>query len=159
VTLRVVTLGAGYFARFHHDGWRRIDGVEHAGVADGDPATGAAHRDLAELLALEPDIVDIATPPPSHAPAIRAALAARPRAVICQKPFCTSPEEARAVTGAAEDAGVPLIVHENFRFQPWWRAAPWAGCRPSRTASAPATAGGRTRTAPASPTSSACRAS
>lgn len=122
MTLRVVTLGAGYFARFHHDGWRRIDGVELAGVADADPATGAAHRDLAELLALGPDIVDIATPPPSHAPAIRAALAARPRAVICQKPFCTSPEEARAVTGAAEDAGVPLIVHENFRFQPWWRA-------------------------------------
>jgi predicted dehydrogenase len=120
--LRVVTLGAGYFAQFHHDGWRRIPGVDLAGVADADPESGAPHRDLKELLALRPDIVDIATPPASHAAAIRAALRARPRAILCQKPFCASLPLAEAVAAEAEAAGVPLVVHENFRFQPWWRA-------------------------------------
>jgi predicted dehydrogenase len=127
MSLRVVVLGAGYFSRFHIDGWRRIDRAELIGVADRDVgkarATGApAYHGLPALLELRPDIVDIVLPPEGHADAIRTALAARPRAVICQKPFCTSPEEAGEMADLARDAGVPLIVHENFRFQPWYRA-------------------------------------
>lgn len=122
MTLRVGLLGLGYFAQFHRDAWRRIAGATLVATADADPAKEATHRDLAGLLSESLDVVDIATPPPTHAAAIREALAARPRVIVCQKPFCTSLEEAEAVTAEAEAAGVPLVVHENFRFQPWWRA-------------------------------------
>ena len=117
---RVGLLGLGYFARFHLDAWARLGCA--VATADADPAKGADHPSLDALLATAPEVVDIATPPPTHAGAVRAALAARPRLVVCQKPFCTSLEEARALTEEAEAAGVPLVVHENFRFQPWWRA-------------------------------------
>ena len=119
--LRVGLLGLGYFAQFHRDGWARIEGAELVATCDADPAKGADHTDPTALLAQDLDILDIATPPPTHAATIRAALPARPRVVICQKPFCTSLDEARSVTGDAAEAGVPLVIHENFRFQPWFR--------------------------------------
>ncbi len=126
--IRVACLGAGYFSQFHLDGWRRLSQVELVGVADRDPdraaASGAPAFNDAEtmLTATRPDILDIILPPPGHAEAIRAGLAHGVRAIICQKPFCTSPQEARAMADLAESAGIPLIVHENFRFQPWYRA-------------------------------------
>ncbi|KIT16166.1 Gfo/Idh/MocA family protein [Jannaschia aquimarina] len=122
MTLRVGLLGLGYFAQFHQEAWGRIDGADLVASADADPGKQADHRSLAGLLGERLDIVDIATPPHTHADAIRAALRARPRAVICQKPFCISLEDATAVTDEAEATDVALIVHENFRFQPWFRA-------------------------------------
>lgn len=79
------------------------------------------YEDAEQLLANEsPDIVDLVVPPPAHAKLIRAAL--KPgRLIICQKPFCVSLAEAEAITQAAKDAGTTVIVHENFRFQPWYR--------------------------------------
>lgn len=126
MSLRIVCLGAGYFSQFHIGGWQRIVGANLVGVADSSlekaRASGApAFDDIDALLATNPDIVDIILPPAAHAEAIRKALARRPRAIICQKPFCTSLQEAREITQLAEDAGVPLVVHENFRFQPWYR--------------------------------------
>jgi len=43
--------------------------------------------------------------------------------VICQKPLAPTYAEAEQVVNAAQRAGVPLIVHENFRWQPWYREA------------------------------------
>ncbi|WP_371154486.1 Gfo/Idh/MocA family protein [Jannaschia sp. 2305UL9-9] len=120
--LRVGLLGLGYFAQFHREAWGRIDGATLVATADADPAKGGDHHDLDGLLTADLDILDIATPPATHARTIRAALPRALRAIICQKPFCTSPEEAAAVTAEARAAGVTLIVHENFRFQPWFRA-------------------------------------
>ncbi|MEO1294188.1 MAG: Gfo/Idh/MocA family oxidoreductase, partial [Pseudomonadota bacterium] len=42
-------------------------------------------------------------------------------AVICQKPFCGGIEGGRRAAARAEADGRPLVVHENFRFQPWYR--------------------------------------
>ncbi|GIT90391.1 NADH-dependent dehydrogenase [Jannaschia pagri] len=122
MTLRVGLLGLGYFAQFHREAWGRIDGATLAATADANPETGATYASLEALLGHGIDLLDIATPPPTHAAAIRAALPHGLRAIICQKPFCTSMEEAQAVTAEAEAAAVPLIVHENFRFQPWFRS-------------------------------------
>ncbi|WP_425092279.1 Gfo/Idh/MocA family protein [Tropicimonas sp. S265A] len=128
MTLRVACLGAGYFAQFHHDAWRRIDGAELSAVADRNPGLAArsgaaAYADLGVMLRVqEPDVLDIVTPPSTHADAIREALTAGVRAIICQKPFCETLQEARAVAAEADAADVPLIIHENFRFQPWYRA-------------------------------------
>ena len=128
MTLRVACLGAGYFAQFHHDGWHRNLDTDLVAVCDLDldAAKGAgvsAFSDLGEMLEqIKPDILDIITPPPTHADAILSGLRARVRAVICQKPFCADLVQAKEVAALAKTMGIPLIVHENFRFQPWYRA-------------------------------------
>lgn len=124
---RVACLGAGYFSQFHFDAWSRIEEVELVGIANrnidkarqtGHPAFG----DLEQMLeATSPDLLDIITPPETHLAAIRAALDHGVKAIICQKPFCASLEDARTAVSLAEEADIPLIVHENFRFQPWYR--------------------------------------
>ncbi|MEM7509241.1 MAG: Gfo/Idh/MocA family oxidoreductase [Pseudomonadota bacterium] len=127
--LRVACIGAGYFSQFHYDAWARISGCVLVGACDPDAAAREAHapgvagfRDAEAMLAeIQPDIVDIITPPPTHRALLGLALKARPRAIICQKPFCTGLAEARALAEQAETAGVPVVVHENFRFQPWYR--------------------------------------
>ncbi|WP_299141640.1 Gfo/Idh/MocA family oxidoreductase [uncultured Tateyamaria sp.] len=127
MTLRVACLGAGYFSQFHYDAWHRIADAQVVGACDRDAAraqaTGApAFTDLAQMLTnTAPDLLDIILPPPAHAEAIRTALAHGVRWIICQKPFCTDMDEARAIVAEAEAAGATLIVHENFRFQPWYR--------------------------------------
>ncbi|MDU8926276.1 Gfo/Idh/MocA family oxidoreductase [Alisedimentitalea sp. MJ-SS2] len=125
--LKVGCIGAGYFSRFHYDAWSRVDGVVLAASVDRDiaaaRATGlAAYDDPGRMLAeVMPDIVDIITPPPTHLALIRQALAAGPMLVICQKPFCLGIEEAREAEQLSHEAGIPVVVHENFRFQPWYR--------------------------------------
>ena len=125
--LRVAGLGAGYFSRFHYDAWQRLDRVELAGVADRDLAKAeavgvAAFNDPGAMLSeLAPDLVDIVTPPETHLEMIALSISAGARAVICQKPFCGTLAQARQGVALAAEAGVFLIVHENFRFQPWYR--------------------------------------
>lgn len=126
--LKVGCIGAGYFSRFHYDAWARLPGVVPVAAVDRDLAkaqdTGlAAYDDAARMLSEQrPDIVDIITPPPAHLSMIKLALSAGVRAIICQKPFCTSLTEAEEAAKLAGAAGIPLLVHENFRFQPWYRA-------------------------------------
>lgn len=126
--LRVACAGAGYFSQFHLGSWTRMDKVALVGACDQDlakaRATGLpAFTDIAEMLAqVRPDLLDIILPPTTHAAAIEAALAAGVRWIICQKPFCTDLAEAKASVAAAKAAGATVVVHENFRFQPWYRA-------------------------------------
>lgn len=125
--LSVACLGAGYFARFHHDAWQRLDGVSLIACCDSDLAraravSSAAYDDLGAMLdAVTPDILDIATPPGTHVSSVMRALEAGVETIICQKPFCESLQQATELTAAASAAGALLIVHENFRFQPWFR--------------------------------------
>ncbi|MEL6337684.1 MAG: Gfo/Idh/MocA family oxidoreductase [Pseudomonadota bacterium] len=135
--LRVLLVGAGYFAKFHLEGWRDIAETEPVGLCDLDAARarmlaadvcGPDHgmtigADVASLIAeTQPDIVDIAAPPAAHLAMIEAAYAApTTRAVICQKPFCGGLEGGRQAAALATADGRPLVVHENFRFQPWYR--------------------------------------
>ena len=132
--LRVALAGAGYFSAFHADAWRRNPEAELVGIAD--PDLGKAQRlaeaegtadcavftDAGAMFArLAPDIVDIAAPPSVHLDLIVAALEADPAAIVCQKPFCGDLAQARRAVSLARDRGRLLIVHENFRFQPWYR--------------------------------------
>lgn len=126
-SLKVACLGAGYFSQFHYGAWARIDGVELVGACDLDLSaaqnTGLrAFSDLPEMLAAtRPDILDVIVPPPGHSAAIKHALAQGVPTIICQKPFCRDLQEAETITALAEAAGALLIVHENFRFMPWYR--------------------------------------
>jgi D-apiose dehydrogenase len=127
--LRVAGIGAGYFSRFHYDAWSRLEGVELAAVCDRERAKAlevadlhgcAAFDDAAAMLdSIRPDLVDIVTPPATHRELIALA-AARGLPMICQKPLAPTLAEARALVETAERAGVLLVAHENFRFQPWY---------------------------------------
>ncbi|WP_336054939.1 Gfo/Idh/MocA family protein [Nitratireductor sp. CH_MIT9313-5] len=132
MTLSVAVIGAGYFAGFHVEAWQRNPDVELKALIDLDRSKaeylltehGARQAVVAKRLPDEGgfDIIDIAAPPVAHAELVRQALRTDARAIICQKPFCTSLEEAEAVTDEARQAGKLLVIHENFRFQPWYRA-------------------------------------
>lgn len=128
--LSVAVAGLGYFSQFHLAAWARDPRVTLVGATDPDPARRAWAVDtfgvpvfdtLTDLLdQSDPDILDIVAPPPAHAQLVTEAL--RPgRVVICQKPFCTSLAEAETLADRAEAAGTTLLIHENFRFQPWYR--------------------------------------
>ena len=134
--LRVAAVGAGYFSQFQYLGWSNMarDGqVEVVGLANRDLAKAkdlAKRFDVAQVFGnieelldkTKPDLVDIITSPPTHRDFVRAA-AERGIAAICQKPFGVDYADAAAITEMAEAAGVPLIVHENFRWEPWYREA------------------------------------
>lgn len=77
---------------------------------------------LAMVQALRPDIVDITAPPDTHLALIRA-LAPHVPHILCQKPFCGGVDGAREAIAIAADHGCRLAVHENVRYQPWYRAA------------------------------------
>jgi predicted dehydrogenase len=74
------------------------------------------------LDATRPDLLDIVTPPAAHL-ALLGAAAQRGVDVICQKPLGGDLANARAMVRQAEAAGITLVVHENFRFMPWYREA------------------------------------
>jgi predicted dehydrogenase len=129
--LRGVCIGAGYFSHFQYEAWRRIPEVAIVAFSNRDPVKAAAitrqfgltklYADYREMFDVEkPDFVDIITPPPSHA-GICAEAARRGIHIICQKPLAPTLAEARALVADAAAHGVRLMVHENFRFQPWSR--------------------------------------
>ncbi|RME72394.1 MAG: gfo/Idh/MocA family oxidoreductase [Verrucomicrobia bacterium] len=131
--LRGVAVGAGYFSHFQYDAWARLPGVEITALCNRNQerarATAARHgvprvyrwEDLDRMLDEEkPDFIDIITPPETHLDIVRRA-AARGIAIICQKPLAPTLEEARTVVAAAREAGVRFLVHENWRWQPWYR--------------------------------------
>lgn len=128
MTTRICIAGSGFFSQFHYDAWSRL-GVEVVGICSldreqarevGAPFPDAkVFSDFERMLEeTQPDLVDIVTPPPTHLSFIEAALH-RGIATICQKPFCGSLQAAETAAALAKTTKVPLIVHENFRFQPW----------------------------------------
>ncbi|MEI9405723.1 Gfo/Idh/MocA family oxidoreductase [Mesorhizobium argentiipisi] len=125
--LRGALIGCGFFAVNQMHGWRDIDGASIVAICDRDPERlrivgdqfGIARRysDAAEMFAGETlDFVDIATTVGSHRPLVEMAAANRVP-VICQKPFAPTLADAKAMVKACAEAGVPLMVHENFRWQ------------------------------------------
>lgn len=115
-------IGCGFFAANHLAAWQLLDGVEVVAVCDRDPAKarwdGAkGYDDAAAMLASETlDFVDIITTVESHRPLVEL-VAGHGLPVICQKPFALDRTDAEAMVEACAKAGVPLMVHENFRWQ------------------------------------------
>ena len=134
--LRGALVGCGFFARYHAHAWGEVEGARLVAVCDRDEkrARDFAHTfnvehvytDVVTMLEDENenkkiDFVDIATPPDTHEALVKAA-ARRGVPVICQKPLAPSLEAARAMVAACVEAGVPFMVHENFRWQTPMRA-------------------------------------
>jgi predicted dehydrogenase len=125
--LRGTVIGCGFFAENHLNAWATIPDVELVAVCDLDPAkaesakqrfgAGKAYTDAAAMLReTKPDFVDIATTVPSHRPLVELAASLKVPAIV-QKPFAPTLADCEAMVKACAEAGVPLMVHENFRFQ------------------------------------------
>lgn len=127
--LKVAVVGLGYFAEFHLDAWTELKGSRLVALSDFSAERRAwanekygiiASDDAVDVMASDPDIIDIVTPPPSHFDLIKK-LAAKDKIIICQKPFCLSVEQAEEAIALANERGCRIFIHENFRFQPWYR--------------------------------------
>ena len=122
-----VVVGTG-FGCYTHVRALRAAGFDVLALVGRDPAktaeraalfeVPAALTSLDEALALAGvDAVTIATPPHTHAPLARQAIAAG-RHVLCEKPFAADTEEAKVVLDAAESAGVVHLLGTEFRWDP-----------------------------------------
>jgi predicted dehydrogenase len=124
-------IGAGFFAQFHADGWKRVEGARIVAVADTDRDRARAFADQWDIPAIyddaagmldreKPDFADIVTRPETHLALVRMA-AERGLHIVCQKPMAPTVDECREMVRLARGAGVRLMIHENWRWQPWYR--------------------------------------
>lgn len=129
--LRGAIIGAGYFSQFQYEAWTRIPEVSMVAASNRTLAKAEekcreyeiprAYSDWKEMIDLEkPDFVDIITPPPTHSE-ICQYLAERDIHIICQKPLAPTYEESAAMAERAASSNSRFMVHENFRWQPWYR--------------------------------------
>jgi predicted dehydrogenase len=130
--LRFAVFGAGFWSNFQLAAWGELPGVRCVAIADLDRAkaesiaarlgVAAVYDDPRRLLDHEHvDFVDIITDVDSHFPLVRLSAEHRLPA-ICQKPLAPTLDQARAMVAACAQAGVPLLVHENWRWQTPLRA-------------------------------------
>ncbi len=126
-----VAVGAGYFSHFQYEAWSRIPEVAITALCNRNQQSGielqkkyniACHyTDYRTMIDEEqPDFIDIITPPESHLEICQYA-AKNGVAIICQKPLAPTFEEGKELVAFVKQKGVPFMVHENWRFQPWYR--------------------------------------
>jgi predicted dehydrogenase len=132
-SLKAVMIGAGFFAGFHAEAWKRIAGIELVAVADTLPGRAQefaakfgiprCYTDASAMLRSErADFADIVTRPDSHRE-LCAAAAQHCRAVICQQPMAPTLADCQIMVEDCARRGVRLLIHENWRWQPWYREA------------------------------------
>ncbi|MCC6471862.1 MAG: Gfo/Idh/MocA family oxidoreductase [Alphaproteobacteria bacterium] len=129
--LNVALAGAGMISWFHLLAWQK-QGSRVRLVAVCDPDQAKARKRAAEfsipkvyatpeaMFAAEKfDAIDVASPRETHAAWVEAA-ADRGIHVLCQKPMTPTLAESEALVRRVEGKS-RLMVHENWRFRPWYR--------------------------------------
>ena len=125
--LRFAIFGTGFWSRYQLAAWRDLKGAscvalynrtrskaEKLGQAFG---IKSIYDDPEELLEREKlDFVDIITDVKTHAHLTRLT-AQNGIAVICQKPMAGDLSEAELMVQFCKKQKVPLLIHENFRWQ------------------------------------------
>jgi len=130
MVIRVGLVGAGWVTQYHLPAWAAAEGAEVVAICDPDPialatradhfAIGGRYASLEAMLdAGGIDALDIATPRRFHAQNVRAGAAAG-LPMLCQKPLGVDLDEAEALVAEIKTS-VPLMVHENWRFRPYYR--------------------------------------
>jgi len=126
--LRGGIIGCGFFGERHIEAWRRMPEVEIVAAADplldrAERFAQQAYRSAEEMLNRERlDFVDIVTRTDQHLHLVKLAVE-RNIPVLCQKPIAPDWATALEIVNIAESARVPLMVHENWRWQAWYRVA------------------------------------
>lgn len=125
--LRFAVFGAGFWSLFQIPAWFEVGGVRPVAIYNRTLSKAEAvaarfgipnaYNDAQTLLENEAvDFIDIITAVETHAPLVKLA-AQYGKPVICQKPMATSLSEAEEMVDACQQAGVPLYIHENWRWQ------------------------------------------
>jgi predicted dehydrogenase len=126
-------IGAGAWSEVQLTAWASVKNARIVALCDRHPERRGpivdrfgipqAFDDFESMLdEAEIDFVDVCTRPYSHA-ALTKLAAERGLPVLCQKPFCTSLDEAREVVEFCDQVGTRLMVNENYRWQAWYRKA------------------------------------
>ena len=131
--MRVIQAGMGGFGRRWQQVIADCDEVKYAAMVDVNPEPLEEARQRfcleperaftdyrAALDAVEADFVLIVVPPYHHR---EIALAAFERGlpVLTEKPLADTMASAREMVAAAEAAGLPLVVSQNYRYQRWFQ--------------------------------------
>lgn len=122
-------LGAGRIGKVHAATIANSASATVAYVADAMPeaaaalaqSVGATVKSVDEIIASDVDAVLIATPTDTHADLIEQAARAG-KAILCEKPVSLSVERIEALLPVVEQAGVPLMIGFNRRFDPNFQA-------------------------------------
>jgi len=125
--LRFAIFGTGFWARYQMAAWNELKGAKCVAVYNRTRSTGtkfasefsipAVYDTPDELLKRErPDFVDIVTHPYSLSALVKTAAAHRVP-VISQKPMAPTLAVAHENILSCRDAGVPYLIHENWRWQ------------------------------------------
>jgi len=125
--LRFAMLGAGFWAHFQLAGWKELDGAECVAIYNRTRSKGerfarefgvpAVYDDPEELFRHEKlDFVDIVADPFTLSHFVKL-VAAHKIPVISQKPMAPSLAVAEENLRACRQAGVPYLIHENWRWQ------------------------------------------
>ncbi|MEW6750798.1 MAG: Gfo/Idh/MocA family oxidoreductase [Candidatus Latescibacterota bacterium] len=133
-TYRAGIIGCGSISHFHYRGYKAVEAIEVAAVAD--PVAeardefgeryGIARRyaDARRMLDQEHlDIVSVCTWHKLHAPLTIAACARRPKVVLCEKPMSVSLGDCDGMLIAARRNEVKLAVAHQRRFNAAWMEA------------------------------------
>jgi predicted dehydrogenase len=112
------------------ESWQRVTGAQMVAACDLDAAKAEAfardfgmkaYSSLDAMLDQErPDFVDVATRPSTHVVLVEQ-IAARRLPVLCQKPMAETWEDACHLAETARQAGIRMMMNENWRWQAWYR--------------------------------------
>lgn len=125
--LRFAMFGAGFWARFQLAGWKELPGatcvaiynrtLSKAEALAQEFSVAAVYSDPLELFRREKlDFVDIVTDVYTHSRFVHMAVS-HMLPVVCQKPMAPALDVAAEMVKACADAGVPLFINENWRWQ------------------------------------------
>ena len=121
-------IGCGFFSQHHQEAWSRVPDAEIVAACDlslerARAAAPRAYTSVEEMLKVEElDFVDVVTRSTTHLELISLA-AERGLAIICQKPMAPDWATACRMVEIAESYGVRFMIHDNWRWQSWYRAA------------------------------------
>ncbi len=129
--LRGAVVGCGYVSQFHLEAWAKAPRAKIVAVCDLDQSklSAAASRVPGAKRFTSPeemfddsqlDFVEICTRPDSHRDLVEMA-AHHGVHVLCQKPVALTRPILRKMIEVCDNAGVRFMVHENWRFRPWYR--------------------------------------
>ncbi|MHB8521064.1 MAG: Gfo/Idh/MocA family protein [Limisphaerales bacterium] len=125
--LRFAIYGTGFWSRYQLAAWQELPGARCVALYNRTRARAealarefkvpAVYDDPEALLRRErPDFIDVITSPDTHGQFVRLAAAHR-IPVICQKPMAPTLAEGEQLVAICRQAGVPFLVHENWRWQ------------------------------------------
>jgi predicted dehydrogenase len=125
--LRFAVFGAGFWAPYQIAAWQEVQGAKCVAIFNRTLSKAekiaqkfcipAVYADPEELLQREKlDFLDVITDGGTHHKYVL--MAARHKLpVICQKPMAETLSDAEEMVRVCREAGVPLLIHENWRWQ------------------------------------------